>query len=45
LELSEIWISEALLPEAQAQENIEILSEPVPFAFDKEDNLLPYKLN
>jgi hypothetical protein len=42
LELGEIWISEALLPEAKANPQIEILSEPVPFRFDEEDNLLPY---
>ena len=45
LELGEIWISEALLPEAKANPQIEILSDPVPFVFDEEDNLLPYKLD
>ena len=36
---------EALLPEAKANPQIEILSEPVPFRFDEEDNLLPYRVD
>lgn len=39
LHLSEIWISEAMLEEAKAMPDIEILSEPAPFAFDENGNL------
>ncbi len=39
LHLGEIWISEALLEEAKAMPDIEILSEPAPFAFDENGNL------
>ena len=37
--IEEIWISEAMLPEAEANPNIEILEEPKPFAFNEEGNL------
>ncbi len=39
LHLGEIWISEAMLEEAKAMPDIEILSEPAPFAFDENGNL------
>jgi hypothetical protein len=39
LHLGEIWISEALLEEAKQIPDIEILSEPAPFAFDEKGNL------
>lgn len=38
-ELEEIWISEALLDEAMACPNVEVLSDPVELVFNKEDNL------
>lgn len=34
LELKEIWISESLLPEARAREDVDILSEPAEFHFN-----------
>lgn len=39
LHLGQIWISEALLPEAEADPNVEILSAPVPLPFDEKGNL------
>ena len=39
LHLGEIWISEALLPEARANPAVEVLGEPAPLAFDQEGNL------
>jgi len=39
LQLEEIWISRALTEEARAHPRMEILSEPMPFAFDREGNL------
>jgi len=39
LSLGEIWISEAMLPEAQAHPEIEILGEPEAFDFDANGNL------
>ena len=38
LHLGQIWISEALLPEAEADPNVEILSAPVPLPFDEKGN-------
>ncbi|MFC4768055.1 lactate racemase domain-containing protein [Effusibacillus consociatus] len=35
LELENIWISESLIPEARANEDIEILTEPVPMHFSE----------
>ena len=32
--LDELWASEALLDEARADANIEVLSEPAPIGFD-----------
>ncbi|MGI6038546.1 MAG: lactate racemase domain-containing protein [Limnochordia bacterium] len=40
LELENIWISEALLPEAEANPDIEILSEPFEYRFDAEGNII-----
>ncbi len=40
LHLGEIWISEALLPQAEAESCIEILSAPEPMRFDEKGNLL-----
>lgn len=39
LHLGEIWISEALLPEAEAHPLVEVLSAPAPLAFDRGGNL------
>jgi len=39
LHLGEIWISESMLEEAKAMPDIEILTEPAPFAFDENGNL------
>lgn len=39
LHLGEIEISEALLPEAEAHPDVEILSQPAPMAFDTQGNL------
>ena len=39
LHLSDIWISEALLPEALANPNIDVLGEPEEMAFDENGNL------
>ena len=39
LHLGEIWISEAMLSDARGRDDIDILSEPAPFAFDAQGNL------
>ncbi|MBQ1407689.1 MAG: DUF2088 domain-containing protein [Eubacterium sp.] len=39
LHLSDIWISEALLPEALANPNIDVLGEPEEMVFDENGNL------
>ena len=39
LHLGEIWISEAMLADARSRDDIDILSEPAPFAFDAQGNL------
>ena len=39
LHLDEVYISEALLEEARKYPEIEILSDPEPFAFDESGNL------
>lgn len=39
LELGTIWISEAMIPEARENPNLEILSEPAALDFDKNGNL------
>jgi len=39
LELGVIWISEAMVPEAQTNPNLEILSEPEELVFDRNGNL------
>ncbi len=39
LHLGQIWISEALIPEAEAHPHAEILSDPAPLAFDRAGNL------
>jgi hypothetical protein len=39
--LDELWASEALLDEAHANPNIEILTEPAPMAFDDALALTP----
>lgn len=43
LHLSEIYISESLLPIAQENKNITILGNPKPFTFDSEGNLVEDK--
>ena len=37
--MGEMYISEAMLPEAQANPNIEIIGEPEEFKFDENGNL------
>jgi hypothetical protein len=39
LHLGEIWISEAMLSDARSRDDIDILTEPAPFAFDAQGNL------
>ncbi|MBQ7063934.1 MAG: DUF2088 domain-containing protein [Firmicutes bacterium] len=39
MEMRHIWISEALLPLAEANPQVTVLSSPAPFAFDSEGNL------
>lgn len=39
LHLGEIWISPALLPQAQANADVELLSPPAPMAFDERGDL------
>jgi len=40
MHLGEIYISESLLPEALANPNIEVMSEPAAMEFDEGDNLV-----
>lgn len=40
LELEKIYISQAMVPEAENHPNLEILGEPISFAFDQEGTLL-----
>jgi Lactate racemase N-terminal domain len=40
-ELDELWASRALLDEVRAQPRLEVLSEPMPIAYDDALNLLP----
>lgn len=42
LQLSEIYVSEALIQEVQAHPQMEILSEPSPLQFDHQGNLLQF---
>ena len=39
MEIQEIEVSEALLPEVKANENLEIIGELAPMPFDDNDNL------
>ena len=39
LSLGEIWISEAMIPEAEQNPNLEVLSQPEDWTFDEEGNL------
>ena len=39
LHLGEIWISEAMLADARSRDDIDILGDPAPFAFDEQGNL------
>jgi hypothetical protein len=39
--LDELWVSRALLAEAKAHPRLEVLSEPMPIAYDAERNLIP----
>ena len=39
LHLEEIYISEAMIPEARANKQMEIIGEPQPFPFDEKGNL------
>ena len=43
LSLSEIEISEALLPDVMNRDDVEILSEPYELEFDKDGNLEDFK--
>ena len=40
LQLEEIWISPALIPEARRHPNLEVLDEPAPLLFDEAGNLI-----
>jgi len=40
LELGRIWISEAMLPEAMANDNLEVLGESKALVFDEKGNLV-----
>ncbi len=38
-ELAELWISEALLPEAHQNPQLEVLGAPIPWPFDADGNV------